>query len=455
MLPSSAACTRWLKARRTSSSVSSLNTPALIVLLFSMAVIATSSSAENRGKDSGTVGNHLTVAGLMPTATVGTPFNTVISVSGGNAPYTFSVLWQTLPPGLTLNAITGSISGTSTTAGTYNFSIGATDLNHDHGDHRFATMVNPSSTQVSVLMMPSSATLSSGATRQFTAGVSRTSNVRVSWSTSGGSVSSSGLFTAPTVSANTTVYMTATSVADPTAKATAAVNVIPASTIGVAISPSSATIVAAATYQFTATLTGTNNTAVTWSAAAGTISSTGRFTAPSVTANTNVLVTATSVVDPAANARANVTVTPASSLPPPPPPPTGADNRYCDPGNIPNFGSDDAPAVMPTACYHTATTSTPSAGAVIQVAPGSSVSTALNSANCGDTLVLQSGQTYSGFNLPAKNCDAGHYITIRTSGYASLPAEGTRVTPCSAGVSSLPGRPAINCPSSRNVMALI
>ena len=249
--------------------------------------------------------------------------------------------------------------------------------------------------------------------------------------------------------------MTATSVADPTAKATAAVNVIPASTIGVAISPSSATIVAAATYQFTATLTGTNNTAVTWSAAAGTISSTGRFTAPSVTANTNVLVTATSVVDPAANARANVTVTPASSLPPPPPPPTGADNRYCDPGNIPNFGSDDAPAVMPTACYHTATTSTPSAGAVIQVAPGSSVSTALNSANCGDTLVLQSGQTYSGFNLPAKNCDAGHYITIRTSGYASLPAEGTRVTPCSAGVSSLPGRPAINCPSSRNVMALI
>ncbi|MFZ1931167.1 MAG: hypothetical protein WAU50_18660, partial [Candidatus Sulfotelmatobacter sp.] len=75
---------------------------------------------------------------------------------------------------------------------------------------------------------------------------------------------------------------------------------------------------------------------------------------------------------------------------------------------------------------------------------------------CGDTLVLQAGQTYPGFTLRAKSCDANHYITIRSSATGStLPAEGVRATPCNAGVSSLPGRPALNCASTSNVMARV
>jgi hypothetical protein len=99
---------------------------------------------------------------------------------------------------------------------------------------------------------------------------------------------------------------------------------------------------------------------------------------------------------------------------------------------------------------------TPSPGAVISVSPTAKLQEAINSASCGDTIILQAGQTYPGFSLPAKNCNAGNYITITTSALNSgLPAEGVRATPCNAGVTSLPGRPALNCTSTDNVMATI
>ena len=82
---------------------------------------------------------------------------------------------------------------------------------------------------------------------------------------------------------------------------------------------------------------------------------------------------------------------------------------------------------------------------------------ALDNAACGDVILLQAGATFEGpITLPAKNCDSQHWITVRTSAAdSSLPAEGTRLTPCYAGVSSLPGRPAYSCPSTRKVLAKI
>jgi hypothetical protein len=148
--------------------------------------------------------------------------------------------------------------------------------------------------------------------------------------------------------------------------------------------------------------------------------------------------------------------TPGGGSGPGPNPVTGPDNRYCDVGNIPNFGPADGPAAMPTACYQTAMSSTPSPGAVIPVSPTSNLQAALDNASCGDTIVLEAGQTYPGFSLPAKTCNASNYITVTTSALTSgLPAEGVRATPCNAGVASLPGRPALNCTSTTNVMAKI
>ena len=85
----------------------------------------------------------------------------------------------------------------------------------------------------------------------------------------------------------------------------------PPAPISVSISPTSATVQSGNTQQFTATVTGSANTAVTWSASSGTISSSGLYTAPSVGANTPATITATAEADSSKSASASVTVTPA------------------------------------------------------------------------------------------------------------------------------------------------
>ena len=78
-----------------------------------------------------------------------------------------------------------------------------------------------------VSILPTTATVASGGTQQFTATVTGSTNTAVTWSATAGSVSSSGLFTAPTVSTNTTVTVTATSQALTSQSASATVTVIP------------------------------------------------------------------------------------------------------------------------------------------------------------------------------------------------------------------------------------
>jgi Zn-dependent metalloprotease len=57
--------------------------------------------------------------------TVGTPISSfTLSASGGTAPYTWSATG--LPPGVTIGSSTGTVSGTPTTAGTYNVTATAT-----------------------------------------------------------------------------------------------------------------------------------------------------------------------------------------------------------------------------------------------------------------------------------------------------------------------------------------
>jgi Zn-dependent metalloprotease len=59
------------------------------------------------------------------TGTVGTPIASfTLSASGGTAPYTWSATG--LPPGVTIGSTTGTVSGTPTTAGTYNVTATAT-----------------------------------------------------------------------------------------------------------------------------------------------------------------------------------------------------------------------------------------------------------------------------------------------------------------------------------------
>ena len=80
--------------------------------------------------------------------------------------------------------------------------------------------------------------------------------------------------------------------------------------MSVTVSPKTATVLSGGTVQFTAMVTGATNTAVTWRAAAGSITSTGLYTAPTVTVGHIDTVLATSVADTTKFDFASVTVLP-------------------------------------------------------------------------------------------------------------------------------------------------
>ncbi len=62
-----------------------------------------------------------------PEGTVGTPYSHFFPASGGIAPYAFFLVDGDFPDGLTLDPVTGEVSGTPTVAGTFAFTIQVED----------------------------------------------------------------------------------------------------------------------------------------------------------------------------------------------------------------------------------------------------------------------------------------------------------------------------------------
>jgi hypothetical protein len=115
----------------------------------------------------------------------------------------------------------------------------------------------------------------------------------------------------------------------------------------------------------------------------------------------------------------------------------------------------DGPAELPRVYVHSSLADTPAPGHTWHVKEGDDFQKTLDAASCGDTIGLQAGATFHGlFKIPAKPCDDSHWIIIRTAASdRDLPPEGTRITPCYAGVETLPGRPPFHCVSTKNVLA--
>ena len=160
-----------------------------------------------------------------PEGTVGISYNTVLVVTGGSSPYTFSATG--LPSGLSMNTSTGSITGTPQTNGNFSVNATATDATGSRAQVSFSITVAKSGT-VGVSISPDSSALVSGAKQTFTATVYNTSNHGVTWSRSSVTITSSGVYTAPQVSGGTWTYRVwATSTADPTKSSTAVAIVTP------------------------------------------------------------------------------------------------------------------------------------------------------------------------------------------------------------------------------------
>lgn len=193
------------------------------------------------------------------------------------------------------------------------------------GNGSSGTIVPPP-LQVVVQITPASASVQTGKQVQFSASVLNTTNTAVTWQVNGttggspstGTITSGGLYTAPSSVPSGQITVTAVSQADTSVSGSATVTVT-ATTGTISISPSSATVLAGATQQFTAAVS-VMNTSVTWqvngtaggTAAIGTISTSGLYTAPT-TPPLGEKVTITAVAQGQGNtssANAAVTVVP-------------------------------------------------------------------------------------------------------------------------------------------------
>lgn len=168
--------------------------------------------------------------------------------------------------------------------------------------------------------------------------------------------------------------------------------------------------------------------------------------------------------------------------------PSGDDSRYSTgtaencayPGGV----TTDGPSTLPTVCLDTKLADTPSPGTVYGVGCTTSNCSggAYSPVNCtlanwnaavasviadgpssGDIIKVSMGCAITcsstGCLLPAVRGNFPHWTLVETVDPATgnipaaFPAEGTRVTPCAAGVASVTGRPSYPCPSPVNLMA--
>jgi hypothetical protein len=108
------------------------------------------------------------------------------------------------------------------------------------------------------------------------------------------------------------------------------------------------------------------------------------------------------------------------------------DNRYCPETGTWTGGRIDGPATLPEDCFNTAIANTPSPGSTIIVPAGADLSLAYSTTQCGQTLMLAHGASWSGpFSFSSKGCDDQHWITITVDGV--IPSEGVRITPAISG----------------------
>jgi hypothetical protein len=213
---------------------------------------------------------------------------------------------------------TGGYSAPTTVPNPANITIKAQSVQDGSKSGAAQVTINPENVQVSV--SPGSGSVKLGATLQFSASVTGTVNTAVLWSVNNivggqpsvGFIDGSGRYTAPAnLPLNPLMSISATSQEDATKSATATVTILAtAGGITVTVSPQNASVIfdGSQSIQFTATVSGTSNTAVTWSIdqsfqPIGQISASGLYT-PSGLNCTNAIASAVIRATSAANSGA-------------------------------------------------------------------------------------------------------------------------------------------------------
>ncbi|MFN8652031.1 MAG: hypothetical protein U0133_09040 [Gemmatimonadales bacterium] len=245
----------------------------------------------------------ITISLPAPTLTKVTlaPANTTVNTG---ATQQFSVTGQmsdgsTITPSVTYSATGGTITtGGLFTAGnsTGTFRVIATQQGGTLADTSTVNVTSPSATLTQVILAPASASVAAGLTQQFTVSglMSDGSTIvpAVTYSVTGGTITTGGLYTAGSGTGSFRVIATQQggTLAD-----TAAVTITAPVLTQVSLTPASVSVVAGNTQQFAVSgrlSDGSSNTpAVTYTATGGTITTGGLYTAGSTTGSFRVIAT--------------------------------------------------------------------------------------------------------------------------------------------------------------------
>ncbi len=259
------------------------------------------------------------------------PGNYVVSFNGANfAPDSVALANGVPVPTTYISSTQIKATGNAAQAGTIVFSVQQPGNGAVTGNTVSVTVAVPS---VTVSVSPTTASVPLSTTKAFTATVSGSANTAVTWSVNGiaggnatvGTISGAGLYSAPAaMPASTTVTIQAISTANPASSGQATVTLAPPPPpVIVTVSPATSSVQVNASQAFTASISGSANSAVTWSvngvsggnSTVGTISSAGLYTAPAaVPSPAAVTVTATSAANSNSSASATVTVLPPVSI---------------------------------------------------------------------------------------------------------------------------------------------
>ncbi len=88
----------------------------------------------------------------LPSGTLGTSYSQTLAASGGAIPYAWSHTSGALPPGLTFNA--GVISGSPTTAGSYNFTLTVNDTTSQTASRPFTIVIDAAAPSTPPITIP-------------------------------------------------------------------------------------------------------------------------------------------------------------------------------------------------------------------------------------------------------------------------------------------------------------
>jgi hypothetical protein len=405
----------------------------------------------------------INTASPLPAGTVGVSYSTTLSASGGTPPYFWSVISGALPAGLTLSGA-GVISGTPTTSQTTTPTIQVTDSLGASTTKAFSiTVTCPALAITSTSPLPAG-TQNSPYSFQFqsSGGIApRTWTVISGTLPVGLTLSSAGLLSGtPTgtgtagftvqvtdscsTSQNATLVVSLTINPAPIPLQITTPSPLPPGTVGQAYSVQMAATGGTPPYGTWIVSSGALPSGLTLNTSTGVISGTptlAQVTTPTIQVQDSVPNTASKPF--------SITINVAST----------ADNRYCGPNEIPVGLAADGPAQPLQKCVYTPVAGTPSPGSIITVTAGSfsDLQTKATAIACGQTLVIPARNganqaVYTGhLVLPVKTCAAGQWITIRTDQVASLPPEGTRISPAWVGTASLAGYPPYNQPGTPGI----